>query len=95
MTNTYDPSSAQVEGGSQPAAAAPRGDDEEPNPKRQRATIQDLKIEKVPGPYGNEVYVFDDEGKRFVEVAVAKTSRVPSGSDGDQFITDSKGIHYV
>ena len=30
-----------------------------------------------------------------MEVAVAKTSLVPSGSDGDQFITDSKGIHYL
>ena len=41
------------------------------------------------------MYVFDDEGKRFVEVAAKKTSRVPSGSDGDQFITDSNGIHYL
>lgn len=95
MTNAYDPSSTQVEDDSQPAAAAPRRDDEEPCPKRQRATIQDLKIEEVLGPYGNKVYVFDDEGKRLVEIAVAKTSLVPSGSDGDQFITDSKGIHYL
>ncbi len=86
--------SAQVEDDSQPAAAVPRGDDEEPGPKRQRATIQDLKIEKVPGPYDNEVYVFDEKGKRFVETAVEETSRVPSGSDGDQFIT-SNGIHYL
>ena len=94
VTNTYDPSSTQVEAGSQPAAAAPHGDDEEPGPERRRASIQDLKIEKVPGPYGNEVYVFDDEGKRLVEVAVSKTSRVPSGSGGDQF-TDTNGIHYL
>ena len=87
--------SAQDEDESDSGAAAPRGDDEEPNPKRQRATIQDLEIEKVPGPYDNEVYVFDEKGKRFVEAAVAKTSRVPSGSGGDKFITDSKGIHYL
>jgi hypothetical protein len=87
--------SAQVEDDSQPAAAAPSGDDEEPGPKRQRATIQDLKIEEVPGPYGNVVYVFDDEGKRFVETAAEETSRVPSGSGGDQFITDTNGIHYL
>ena len=41
------------------------------------------------------MYVFDDEGKRFVETAAEETSRVPSGSGGDQFITDSKGIHYL
>ena len=87
--------SAQVEAGSQPPAAAPSGNEEEPGPKRPRATIQDLEIEKVPGPYDNEVYVFDEKGKRFVEAAVAKTSRVPSGSGGDKFITDSKGIHYL
>ena len=41
------------------------------------------------------MYVFDEKGKRFVETAVAKTSLVPSGSDGDQFITDTNGIHYL
>ncbi len=51
VTNTYDPSSTQVEAGSQPAAAAQHGDDEEPGPERRRASIQDLKIEEVPGPY--------------------------------------------